>query len=134
MSKYHPNILGLQTHINIKWLSSRRLIVNLPTEVVMYGPEDRFVLDAAYGYVLHDVEMKRREDIVTIGGQAISQSWVRQVAVEIHDDIGDDGHVRYQFAGFMVRVWEDQLPKNLDDYLELVSAAHELRNRKRENR
>ncbi len=102
-----------------EWLGRRIRICALPTEFVYpcrYTHEVfDLVPDFAYGYRLTD------EDMAPVHEKGKNwESWIRWVAVELHENYGDDGHVEYVFRNLFFLVREDQLPKNTKEYAELV--------------
>jgi hypothetical protein len=115
-----------------EWLKRRVRICALPTEFVYpckytHGTFD-LVPDFAYGYRLTDEEMA---PVLEKGKNW--ESWTRWVAVELHEDYGDDGHVNYIFRDLFFLIREDQLPKNTKEYAELIQKYYEQKRLAKEN-
>ena len=108
-----------------QWLKNRIRICALPTE---------FVYPCRYTYKTFEIVPKfvygyriDRNDKPPIHKKGKNwESYTNWVAVELHEDYGDDGHVDYIFRDLFLLVSEDELPKNTEEYNNLVSKYHEI--------
>ena len=104
---------------NGEWLRERFEICKLPTEFVlpsrhegeMYAP----IPMMAYGYRLPAKDFPPKREDGTFGTSKYT-AYHYQVAVEIHEDYGDDGHTEYQFMNKLVIMYENEIPKNFKEY------------------
>ena len=107
-----------------QWIKNRIRICALPTEFVYpcrytYKTFD-IIPKLAYGYRID------RDDMTPIHKKEKNwESYTNWVAVELHGDCGDDGHVDYIFRDLFLLVPEDELPKDTDEYLKLISKYYE---------
>lgn len=111
----------------VEWLASRFLICTLPTEIVVsnYNSLHKSHLDCAYGYHLPDKEFPLK----SVGGEYKGMKYrenVRQIAIELHEDFGGDGHVKYSFQNKFAIIYTNEIDLNnvtIDVYRELLSNA-----------
>ena len=116
---------------NGEWLQSRFEVCKLPTEFVlpskyeyeMYIPN----LNIAYGYRLPCGDFPPKME----NGDRYT-AYHYQVAIEIHDDYGSDGHVAYQFMNQLAIMYENEIPKNMKEYRQLLHDVNKLEKEQRD--
>ena len=110
---------------NAEWLSQRFFIMHLPTQVVLpnryTGAYEPIRLNCLYGYSLPRDQFPVK---VVINSDGTVKSNFRQVAIEHQTNSGDDGHIEYGFYREFIVVYDDELPKTLDEYHKLCHEAH----------
>ena len=108
------------SEFKLQWLKNRTRICALPTQFVYpdyytHKPFD-IIPKLAYGYRIN------RDDMAPIYKKGENwQSYTDWVAIELHENYGADGHVDYIFRVLFLLVPLDELPKDTEEYLKLVS-------------
>lgn len=113
------------SEFNAKYIFSRFFICNLPTEFVlpcrhtgnMFNPFER--MNRVYAY-----HLPPRDFPYKIVKTSNSERWISQVAIEVWEDYGDDGHTKYSFRNKFILVYEDELPKDFLTYQDLLSKLY----------
>lgn len=108
---------------NGEWLRTRFEICKLPTEFVLpskYEGEMYMPIPLmAYGYKLPSKEfppqIEKGEDYTT---------YHYQVAVEVHENYGDDGHTEYQFMNQLVIMYDNEIPKSFKEYSKFLNDVY----------
>lgn len=121
-------IIGLKD-FNVKWLRGRHFLCFLPTELVLEKPNQEFRLNEAF-YYYTDFPPVLKEG--NYNGSRYSQN-VRTVAIEVHENYGDDGHTDYVFRDKFILLEETEVPKDFEEYRKLINEAYSLEIRSNEH-
>ena len=114
---------------NGKWIGSRFMVCELPTEFVWPNDKgERYNLQPkrAYGYCVSP-------DLIPFEVEK-GKNFTRNhcfYAIEVWEDWGNDGHTQYSFANMFFVVRDDQVPENFVEYRELTGKLYEERQEER---
>jgi hypothetical protein len=109
---------------NPEWLKQRLFVCYLPTEMVIPNRYSESLtippLDSVYAY-----KLPTKEFPVKVVKTPTSHCWNQQVAIEIHEDWGSDGHTNYTFSQKFVIVYDNEIPKTFKEYEILKKAVYD---------
>jgi len=124
------------SEFNGEWLNSRFEICKLPTEFVLPSRHegDMFMPTPciAYGYRLPTKDFPPKREDGVFEDKHKYTAYHSQVAIEIHEDYGSDGHVEYQFMNQLAVMYENEIPKNFKEYRELLHDVWEMEKEQRD--